>query len=51
LTVIITSEFDNFRAPMEEFSKRLKINGRLLESITYPGAMHGFMINTKSQVT
>jgi len=42
-TISIASEWDPFIVGNERFAKRLAQNGRLLESIVYPGVNHGFM--------
>lgn len=45
-TIVISAEFDTYElAVRDHFNPRLKKAGRLLESICYPGGMHGFMMN------
>ena len=48
-TIVISSEFDNYEAGMQMFSPRLKKVGHLLEFVSYPGTIHGFMVNLNSR--
>ena len=51
-TIVISAEFDTYEpAVRDHFNPRLKKAGRLLESICYPGGMHGFMMNGKYERT
>jgi acetyl esterase/lipase len=44
-TIVVTAEFDRYLQANREFRERLRKNGKLLDSVEYPGSDHAFFYN------